>query len=317
MKKTIKKRAFVSAIAMLIVSAIVLTSSTFAWFSMSKVATVDSMELNVSSPEGVQISANANAWTANLTSDDLFNAKSTSRYKAYENNINLLASTLVPVSSCFNYFTNGFPNFFKATLDDKKYATVTAVNQVAGAADSAGLVAFDLFFKVAQETRVYFYDKNNKAQGSTFTDTSTSGILTALRCAFVPMGTTQSSVAADAIALKNSDRSTCILFEPDGTNRCTELKEKGAGSGYVATNGIASTGAAGTVNDSFVLNNGATEAPRGIKVNETSSRTETSFVLPGGVSKVRVYIWVEGNDIDCQNSVAGSVLQVALKFTID
>ena len=61
MKKTIKKRAFVSAIAMLIVSAIVLTSSTFAWFSMSKQATVDSMDLTVSSPEGIQISANASA----------------------------------------------------------------------------------------------------------------------------------------------------------------------------------------------------------------------------------------------------------------
>ncbi|MCI5592903.1 MAG: hypothetical protein PUG56_01150, partial [Ruminococcus sp.] len=84
MKKTIKKRAFVSAIAMLIVSAIVLTSSTFAWFSMSKQATVDSMDLTVSSPEGIQISANASAWTANLTIDEIFNTDdtTTSRYDA-------------------------------------------------------------------------------------------------------------------------------------------------------------------------------------------------------------------------------------------
>ena len=73
MKNTIKKRAFVSAIAMLIVSAIVLTSSTFAWFSMSKEAEVQSMDLTVSSPEGIQISANASAWTASLTVDQIFN----------------------------------------------------------------------------------------------------------------------------------------------------------------------------------------------------------------------------------------------------
>ena len=53
MKKTIKKRAFVSAIAMLIVSAIVLTSSTFELLSMSKQETVDSMYLTFSSTEGI------------------------------------------------------------------------------------------------------------------------------------------------------------------------------------------------------------------------------------------------------------------------
>ena len=103
MKKTIKKRAFVSAIAMLIVSAIVLTLSTFAWFSMSKQATVDSMDLTVSSPEGIQISANASAWTANLTIDEIFNTDetTTSRYDAYEGNANLYPADLIPVSSCF------------------------------------------------------------------------------------------------------------------------------------------------------------------------------------------------------------------------
>ena len=32
---------------------------------------------------------------------------------------------------------------------------------------------------------------------------------------------------------------------------------------------------------------------------------------------MRVFLWVEGNDIDCQNSIAGAAFTAALKFTID
>ena len=133
MKKTIKKRAFVSAIAMLIVSAIVLTSSTFAWFSMSKEASVQSMDLTVSSPEGIQISANASTWTASLTVDEIFDnddAK-TSRYDAYAGNNNLYPADLIPVSSAFAGADSatGYANFYKTTLDDNAKATITSVTQ--------------------------------------------------------------------------------------------------------------------------------------------------------------------------------------------
>ena len=52
-----KKRALISAIAMLVVSAIVLTSATFAWFSMGKKVTVEQFKANVSEADGLLISA--------------------------------------------------------------------------------------------------------------------------------------------------------------------------------------------------------------------------------------------------------------------
>ncbi len=54
-----KKRALISAIAMLVVSAIVLTSATFAWFSMGKKVTVEQFKANVSEADGLLISAYA------------------------------------------------------------------------------------------------------------------------------------------------------------------------------------------------------------------------------------------------------------------
>lgn len=315
MKKTIKKRAFVSAIAMLIVSAIVLTSSTFAWFSMSKQATVDSMDLTVSSPEGIQISANASAWTANLTIDEIFNTddSTTSRYDAYEGNVNLYPTDLIPVSSAFYNAASGtgFANFYKATLNDSGYAAVSAVNQTAGNADNAGLIAFDLFFKVAQQTTVYFGT-------SEFKDNSSSDVLTALRVGFTPLGNIAiGSTAAEAQALNSFTRGqNNILYEVDAMHRSADALAAGQAEGSVDTRYLMGTGAAGQTTNG-ILSNSYTTASSSKIIRDNAAASAKSFVLNQGITKMRIYIWVEGNDIDCQNSIAGAAFTAALKFTID
>ena len=312
MKKTIKKRAFVSAIAMLIVSAIVLTSSTFAWFSMSKEATVEKMDLTVSSPEGIQISANASAWTASLTQEELFDEESTSRYKAYDGNVNLMPINLIPVSSSFMYFdtTTGASNFFKATLDDAGLATVTPVSQEARNDDVAGILAFDLFFKVASDTTVYFGT-------SEFVDNTSSDILTALRVAFQPMGNTDSTDAATAIALKSTANTDTIVYEVDSINRSADAIAAGASTGPVPTRYLTNVNASSSVNENFVITNAYAAALACKSIASDADTSAKAFDLKAGVTKMRIYIWVEGNDIDCRNSVAGAALSAALKFTID
>lgn len=315
MKKTIKKRAFVSAIAMLIVSAIVLTSSTFAWFSMSKQATVESMDLTVSSPEGIQISANASAWTANLTIDEIFNTDetTTSRYDAYEGNANLYPADLVPVSSAFEYANSatGVVDFYKATLNDTGFANVSLVSQTAGNADNAGLISFDLFFKVAQQTTVYFGT-------SEFVDNSSSDVLTALRVGFTPLGNLAiGSTAAEAQALKAFTRGTGnIVYEVDSMNRSADATSLGQTTGRLDTKYLAGTGASGQTTNG-ILDNSFTHATAAKLVRDTDAASVKSFTLNAGVTKMRVFLWVEGNDIDCQNSIAGAAFTAALKFTID
>ncbi|MDY6060459.1 MAG: hypothetical protein SPI54_00965 [Oscillospiraceae bacterium] len=315
MKKTIKKRAFVSAIAMLIVSAIVLTSSTFAWFSMSKQATVDSMDLTVSSPEGIQISANASAWTANLTIDEIFNTDdtTTSRYDAYEGNTNLYPTDLVPVSSAFEYANSatGVVDFYKATLNDTGFANVSLVSQTAGNADNAGLISFDLFFKVAQQTTVYFGT-------SEFVDNSSSDVLTALRVGFTPLGNLAiGSTAAEAQALKAFTRGTGnIVYEVDSMKRSADATSLGQTTGRLDTKYLAGTGASGQTTNG-ILDNSFTHATAAKLVRDTDAASVKSFTLNAGVTKMRVFLWVEGNDVDCQNSIAGAAFTAALKFTID
>lgn len=316
MKNTIKKRAFVSAIAMLIVSAIVLTSSTFAWFSMSKEASVESMDLTVSSPEGIQISANATTWTASLKVDEIFdnNPKATSRYDAYAGNNNLYPADLFPVSSAFAAADSatGYANFYKTTLDANAKATISAVTQSKESQNDAGFIAFDLFFKVAEGVKVYF-DK------STFTDTtenSGNSINTALRVAFTPLGTV--SIGTDAAtvqALNTFTSSKTISYEVDSVNRSDDAAELGIQPGYIETKYMQSNTGNGTIATNGIVNAGT--SIKGTAIKDTDNASNKAFNLDAGITKVRVYIWVEGQDVDCLNSVSGAAFTAALKFTID
>ena len=308
MKKTIKKRAFVSAIAMLIVSAIVLTSSTFAWFTMSKSGAVESMDLAVTSPEGIQISANASTWPSTLTVDNIFDndPNTTDRHDAYEGNVNLLPKTLFPVSSRMGDFdSNGFSNFFKVTLDADKKISCSKVTEIAGNANNFGAVAFDLFFKVAKTTTV-------RINSTTVEDTAGAKTPTAMRIAFVDYGNVAASATADqAIALKT--KKNVYLYEPDPTNHSDDAKNNGI-TGEVSTQYVQSTNA---TNGKIDANNRITNSTYVVNSAATNINSAKSFDINGGITKMRIYIWIEGNDVDCQNSVAGSTIKVNLTFTID
>lgn len=82
-----KKRSLVSAIAMLVVSAIVLTSATFAWFSSASTASITTMTSKVSNANGsISISADNSNFKNELTRTD-FSAVSANKLCAEEGSL--------------------------------------------------------------------------------------------------------------------------------------------------------------------------------------------------------------------------------------
>lgn len=72
-----KKRSLVAALAMLVVSAIVLTSSTYAWFATSQTAAVEKVSSDIGTTSGsIYVSATgaAGSWVSNLTAQMLTDA---------------------------------------------------------------------------------------------------------------------------------------------------------------------------------------------------------------------------------------------------
>lgn len=307
MKNTLKKRTFLSAIAMLVVSAIVLTSSTFAWFSMAKRVEVETMELNITSPDGVQLSGNANAFTTMLTLADL-KGESTARWAAYEGNQNNFPELLSPSSSVFDT-TRALPKFFSGSIDDSGKINATQVlTDVA-----SGYVAFDIFVKVGQDMPVYWNE-------TTVTCADNEDVTSAMRVALVNCGTVAAKAEADAIlgALPaNPFQNRVVMYEPNSTNHTDA-------SGY--TDGA-------TVPNNYVFAAFSNRTPtgngknimqeaqyvtsfKGTTVTDADRAQNAYFNAVAGINRIRVYLWMEGNDVDCANDVAGATINFNLVLTI-
>ena len=307
MKNTLKKRTFLSAIAMLVVSAIVLTSSTFAWFSMAKRVEVETMELNITSPDGVQLSGNANAFTTMLTLADL-KGETTARWAAYEGNENNFPELLVPSSSNM-YVSRSLPTFFAGSIDDEGYINATQV-----ASDTtSGYVAFDIFVKVGQDQKVYWNE-------TTVTCDDNPDVVSAMRVALVNCGTVPAKAEASAIlGVKpaNANQNRVVMYEPNSTNHTDA-------SGY-------SDGA--TVPDLYLTSTFSKRTPTGngknimqeaqyagaalgTRATDSNKASNAYFDAVTGINRVRVYLWMEGNDVDCANDVAGATLNFNLVLTI-
>ncbi len=304
MKKTFKKRAFISAIAMLIVSAIVLTSATYAWFSMAKRVEVESMELNVTSPEGIQISANTSAFTTKLTADDI-TGNSTTRFKAYEGHMNNIPETVKPSSTIFD--TNGFlPAFFDGSINDSGKMDIYERADV-----GSGFVAFDLFVKVKSAKTVKF-------GSSTVTCESNAEVPTAMRIGVINCGTVAEKADADAIqsVLPGMDRTKKVIYEVDASNHTAAASALGA-SRIMTTRALKAAGtniATDSKYNNIVSNVVYTAA---IESNIATNATNATIPVEAGVSRVRVYMWMEGNDVDCANDIAGSTINFNLVLEID
>lgn len=308
MKKTLKRRTFISAIAMLLVSAIVLTSSTFAWFSMARQVGVQEMELTVTSPEGIQISANTANWTTQITMEDLNPTDATtSRFKADADHTNYFPALLRPSSSRLVTFS-ALPTFFEGNVSEAGIVTLTQKTDATG-----GYVCFDVFLKVSETQTVYWDDTSVSV-----VENGNEEVLYATRVALLPLGTSEDPTVAKT--LLNITNGRAQMYEPAGYKHLAELIDAGKASDdtYVSTNYIARAGTQNVLNTGYVVtdNQLAMGTLAGTLANE-KDKTGMKFTATPGISRVRVYLWIEGNDIDCLQSVGGSQLKFALNFSLD
>ena len=52
------------------------------------------------------------------------------------------------------------------------------------------------------------------------------------------------------------------------------------------------------------------------KTKNTVEADVEMFQLKAGITKVRIYMWVEGQDVDCENTASGSNIAFDVKFSI-
>lgn len=292
-----KKKALLPAIAMVLVSVIALTGVSYAWFTMSNEATVNELALDVKVAEGMQISVDGASWKSNLTNEDI-----TSNLTGYQGNVNQIPATqVVPVSSPCTVDADGHLVMFNGSIVDGKLVT-EAVSDVKGT--EGNYYAFDLFFNMSAA-------KTLKLDAGSYVSAS-NGAQTnyAARVAFIYLGAADTGLAAQA--LKTSQGT--MIWEPAAT--------KHTASAVAANNAINNTkvdykGVDAESTDFDMVNGGAAVTTTAIgETAEGATNTATTlFSFAKGINKVRVYIWLEGQDVDCLNDISGNKFNTFFKFT--
>lgn len=268
---------------------------------------VEKMGLTVNSGSGVEVSANTKYFTTNLDFGD-FAGESDSEFRTYAGNQNNLPELLLPVSSDM-YVSKSLPTFFAALIDDAGYINATQVNSDV----ESGYVAFDVFVKVDQAQKIYWAE-------TTVTCDDNPDVLTAMRVALVNCGTVAQNSEADAILSAKPDnalQNRVVMYEPDSINH---TDASGYADGATVPD-LYLTAAFSkhkpTGNGNNIMQEAQYAGPAfGTRATDANKAANAYFNAEAGINRIRVYLWVEGNDVDCMNDVASATVGLNLVFSL-
>ena len=277
------KKQLMTAIAMLVVAALALGTSTYAWFKANTTVTVEELTFQAQSVKDVSIALTTTAWDGSLggtgATPDTFKtmisaADIKALYAGVGTGVALTSSALEPAS------TVNASGFYKVKSGDDAWVNDGGVNkakefvQVQNIAENSVRV-IPLYLKSTSATAVTLGDNT----------TVTGDAAPAVRIAFV------------------SDDMTKI-WAPDATNHIdgSRITTKiGDASADGITNAISGPTQIGEINNTVYTATRPTEAVVNLEANTPK--------------RVLVYIWLEGCDEDCVSGISAKNLTVNLEFT--
>lgn len=327
-----KKKRLLLILIYFFFTAILLSSSTYAWFTANRVVTVNTLNVHVAASGGIEISADGSNWKSIIQIEDLTNVHDTT----YPTSVNQIPYLMEPVSTGkeIDSSTGFLKMFYGVTnnnLDGDYILTATrSVEEESNGEESTGkFIAFDLFFRVNKDTEIYLTTNS----GATYQGDLDTGIANATRIAFVNEGTlpTGSSIL-DIQSLKNATTATTYFWEPN-----YDVHTDAAVSNAFDVYGITTTTTNGTAipydgvineisaNDNILLSNAKSSYYANLfkTVNidyytiSDFSEFKKVFTLPNGITKVRVYMWIEGQDVDCENNASYGDLTFNVQFSVN
>lgn len=321
-----KKRNLFIAILMILCTGIILTATTYAWFTANRNVTVDGIDVNVSAVQGLQISVDAQNWKAAVDKNDIIAAEWDET--AALSPVNHVPENMVPVST-IGTITDGKMEMFKGTIVTDVGNYILTADKVSETSATTEFVAFDLFFQ-------YFGEETTPVAlsltDSSVVSTGNRGIQNAARIAFINLGHGENGTPAKNLQELNTVTAKKI-WEPNSDTH-TSSGQKNALDVYGKT--VAASGADRlsylglknviTADKKIPLNSDDSNYFEEVKAIDDSgilfatvadnTNPGELFTLQPGVTKIRFYMWVEGQDVDCENNASGDQLVYSLKFSI-
>ena len=349
-KQEKRKKKLRTLILLLFLTIVMLGTSTYAWFTANKVVTINSIDVQVNATGGIQISTDGANWKSVITNADI-KAGYAYNLDDADNTNDIIAVTQFPttisdVSTNASPTSTGRLNMYSSTIDNDattgaytiETTLETDTGTVSGIANEASgkYIVFDIFLRLDSTQTVYLTPSSDV----TYLNTD-KGLKNSARVAFVNQGNTSSSSTVETIAAMTGNASSdVILWEPNVDAHSSTvvntvapeygitLTETSSGSGryqqvtYYGINTAISTPLElkKVVNGTLAnIANYATEMTSSIiditTTEENSEYKTFKANMPAGVTKYRVYLWIEGQDIDCENNATGSNIRFDIQLS--
>ena len=329
-----KKKKLLTAFLMLMVTTISLVTASYAWFTANLTVGIGNLNVNVSASNGIQISSDATNWQPSLTVTQLTT-------QAYTGNRNQIPVTLAPVSSP-KTVDGGLLDIWRGAIDTStgtNYLTATkatdpsaTLSGAEAASTSGDYIVFDVFVQSATAESLKL-----TTGSSVINDGTDSGLKNATRVAIINEGV--ATTPAGARALWAGTAGSTWLWEPNvnahtipGQNNANTTYSARTGGGIGADTVVPSydaVSAAMVPSDHvtlgstsvtyFTLMSASTiNLQSNVNAPDWTAFQGTGVITPitAGITKLRIYAWVEGQDVDCENGASGTDITFNLQFTI-
>lgn len=327
-KKSKRKIDLRSAVLVLLLLLILLITSTYAWFTANRVVSISSIDVHIEAQNGLQISADGVNWKTVLSVDDLKTG-----YTVGETaDTNQIPANMEPVSSA-GEVVSGKMNMYYGTVsgDAQGDWALTATKETTETKGTEGkYVAFDVFLKVDKETSIAL-GANSKVVFKQ--DKEDRGLQNAARVAFLQEGNSAENDGQAAFVAQNGaisygeENSTTYIWEPNQDVHTTSAVRFAKETYNITTSetsaaAIPYSGIKAPIASSIKLpKTNATDnadyfkaiTPT-YKTNAVMAQVDDAFTLDAGVTKMRIYMWIEGQDVDCENSASGSDVSFLVEF---
>lgn len=320
-----KKNNIKESILILLLIAILLIASTYAWFTANTNVEISTLNVKVEAANGLQISADGTNWKTILQNTDI----DPDNLTEYTSNVNQIPTIMEPTSTVGTMTDEGKMEMFAGTVtSDTTGAWVLSSKKLTdtkGKGDTAGkYIVFDTFLKVDEDRELSLEADSGVTVKEGGTD---KGLQNAARVAFVELGHTDSGSTLQTIqALNDGTSSKVHIWEPN-YNRHTSTGITNAKDNYGKTVADNSDTA-----DSYVGVKAEIPSDSPVALASTDStyfstvtpeyttkdtgEKVTMLTLKAGITKVRIYMWVEGQDVDCENTASGTDISYTVKFSI-
>ncbi len=308
---------------------IFLSTVTYAWFTSNRIVDLQFFDIHVETDGGLEISENAINWKNEVTVEELKNA-----YKTYPDSLNQIPGTMSPVSSGGILDNNGYLNIFYGQVDssgtkDFYLSTYRKIEErTTELSNNGDFIAFDVFFRTTTPKTLYLSESSYVLPKD-----ESLGIENSARVAFIKEGTLPLETNLNSVQnMKTNNENNVYIWEPNYDIHT----EHGVSNAFKTYQIVTSKnnaeileydGVIGTVNNSSKIKLGDANSnnyPGLFKKVDVDIHTKKDYKgnnflcdLDVGITKMRVYMWLEGQDVDSENKASHGDITYFIEFTLN